>query len=95
MSDEGHTLVISHDYGRYALDGPAGPTISTGQRLAICLNGRWIEGRVAHASELYANRGLRFPGDRGPDERAIEGYYFLASGSGLCGLCVGMRVRLR
>lgn len=97
MANEGtiYTLVASSNTsGRYALDEPGGPTISSGQGLAILLNGVWTEGSVEHASHMYVNRGLQYLGDKGPESRTLEGYYFIGSHGGVCGLCVGMKVRL-
>src|SRR5258708_7648682 len=90
-----YTLAASSNTdGCYALNEPDGPEISSGQRLAIQIGALWIEGSVEHYSEKYVNRGLRFLGDKSPEERTIDGYYFIARGGGICGLCLGMKVRL-
>lgn len=90
-----YTLVASSNTsGRYALNEPDGPEISSGRSIAISLNHMWIEGSVEHASEMYVNRGLRHLGDTAPEESTLEGYYFIGRVGGICGLCVGMRVRL-
>lgn len=91
---ETHTLVVSSNSGRYAIDEPTGQDITSGVALDVYLAGQWVEGTVEHAMEIYANRGLRFLGDKAPDEKAIEGYYLVTEGGGICGLCVGMTVRI-
>ena len=79
------TLVPSTNAGRYALDDPvSGLDVTGGQSLAVLLGGYWIEGRVEHARNLYAN------------ERSGQvegGYYFVATDGTICGLCTGMQVR--
>jgi Domain of unknown function (DUF5348) len=87
MSNETvYTLVPSTNRGRYALEDPVeGRDITGGDALAIQLDGRWIEGRVEHA-RLYA---IARTG------QVEQGYYFIARNGGICGLCVGMKVRLR
>lgn len=81
-----HTLVASFNAGRYALDSPAGQDITSGDVIAIELGGQWIEGSVEHAGLLYAREG--YSGGK----RVEGGYYFIARGGGICGLCVGMKV---
>lgn len=90
---ETHKLVPSSTSGKYALDTPDGRDISSGQPLDIMLNGMWIEGRVEYAHELYVNGGLQFLGDKPHLPAPIDGYYF-TSHKGVCGLCVGMTVRI-
>ena len=85
--------VSNSTYGRYAFGSPDGPEISSGQPLALELAGQWIEGSVEHAREIYANRGLQTLFDA-VEGRTLEGYYFMARGGGICGLCVGMRVKV-
>jgi hypothetical protein len=83
-----YTLVISSTRGRYALDdAEQGQDITSGQALAIMLNGRWIEGSIEHARGLYALEQAAQPASRG--------YYFLANDGNVCGLCARMRVRVR
>ncbi len=84
------TLVASRNPGRYGLDEQDGSDLTTGQPLAILLGGRWIAGRVEHATfpdaeGCYALTGMT---------QARIGYYFVASDGQVCGLCTGMRVRL-
>jgi hypothetical protein len=82
------TLVISSSRGRYALnDAVYGQDITSGQALAIMLDGHWIEGSIEHAGGLYALEQAAQP--------ASSGYYFLASDGNVCGLCAGMKVRRR
>lgn len=92
-NEEIHTLVRSSTSGKYALDEADGPDISAGTRLYILLNGQWIPGQVEYARRLYVNMGPQFWGDKPHLPEQIDGYY-LETGNGICGLCVGMRVRL-
>jgi hypothetical protein len=86
--DTVYMLVISSTRGRYALDDAEhGQDITSGQALAILLDGRWIEGSIEHAGGLYTLEQAAQP--------FSSGYYFLASDSNVCGLCVGMKVRKR
>jgi len=80
-----HTLVPSTNRGRYALDDPNGPDLTSGDAVAILLGGTWTLGSVEHASHLYASEST------GQTER---GYSFRAADSSVCGLCTGMRVRI-
>lgn len=94
MTNETHTLVASSEIaGRYALDTPDGSTLSSGQPLDVLLNGQWVSGRVEYGYKLYVNIGLQFLGDK-PHEPAQIGGYYLETSQGMCGLCVGMTVRL-
>jgi hypothetical protein len=89
-----HILTASTNRGKFALDDPEmGEDITAGCRLEIWLAGQWISGTVRHMVECYPGQsqvGLFEPAE-GP---AIHGYYFEANGGGICGLCVGQRVRL-
>ena len=85
MNDTMHTLVVSTNRGRYALDDPEGQDITGGDRIAVWLGGQWIEGSVEHAGSLYASES---------SGRPERGYYFVARNGGMCGLCTGMRVRI-
>ncbi len=83
------TLVASSNRGRYALDeAETGPDLTSSQVCDIWLDGRWVKGRIEHAGSLYAI------GEGGAPGRLFSGYYFLAGGGGICGLCTGMRVRV-
>jgi hypothetical protein len=80
--DTVYTLVRSLTRGRYSLDDPVyGHDITSGQALAILLNGRWIDGSIEHAGGLYALEQAAQP--------VSSGYYFLASDGNVCGLCEG------
>jgi hypothetical protein len=82
------TLVISSVRGRYALDDPLqDQDLTSGQALAILLGGHWIEGGIEHAGGLYAL-------EQAP-QQASSGYYFLASDGNMCGICAGMKIRVR
>jgi hypothetical protein len=82
------TLVISTTRGRYALDDPVdGQDFTSGQTLSILLDGHWIQGRIEDEKSLYALEHAPQP--------ASNGYYFLARDGTMCGLCAGMRVRIR
>jgi hypothetical protein len=81
-----HTLVASTNRGRYALDESEGQDITGGQSIAIWLAGQWTLGSVEHGGKLYASEA---------SGRVEPGYYFIASNGGVCGLCIGMQVRLR
>jgi hypothetical protein len=81
-----HTLVPSTSRGRYSLDDPvSGQDITSGDVLLILLGGHWIEGSIEHAGGLYALEHAAQP--------VTSGYYFLAYGGSICGLCAGMKVR--
>jgi Domain of unknown function (DUF5348) len=80
--------VISSTKGRYSLDDPVyGRDLTSGQALAILLDGDWIKGNIEHAGDLYALEHAA--------QSAASGYYFLAKDGTMCGLCAGMSVRLR
>jgi hypothetical protein len=88
MSDESmtiHTLVASTNPGRYSLDTPDGRDLTGGDVIAINLGDQWITGRVEHSH--YAVSAAN-------GERLRDGYIFAAPTGGICGLCVGMEVRL-
>lgn len=94
MADhETHTLVLSSNSGRYSLDSVHGPDITSGQPLDILLHGQWVEGCVEYGDDLYTNVGIRMLGEKPPEPRVLEGYYFVTE-NGICGLCVGMKVRI-
>jgi len=90
-----YTLVPSRNRGRYALDEQDGGDLTTGQPIAMLLGGRWIEGRVEHSN---------YPSQQYPDAvgcyaltgmaQVRIGYYFVATGGLVCGLCTGMLIRL-
>lgn len=81
------TLVLSSTSGYYALDDPVeGADLTVGTPIEIRLGGHWIAGTIAHGGGLYAVDG---------EARGSRGYYFISSTGQLCGLCAGMKVRLR
>jgi hypothetical protein len=94
MEQDEHTLVASSNSGRYALDDPEGQDITSGITLAIDLGGKWVAGRVEYRHEMYVNMGMQYPGEPPRSPRVIDGYYFIADNGGVCGLCIGMKVRL-
>lgn len=82
-----YTLVPASNRGHYALDDPQhGQDIESGDSLAILFAGRWIEGSIEHKANVYAI-------EHGP-RLVSSGYCFNARDGGMCGLCVGMKVRL-
>jgi hypothetical protein len=93
--DTVYTLVASRHPGRSALDEQDGGDLTTGQPLAMLLGGRWTRGRVEHSA---------YPSQTYPDAvgcyaltgmaQVRIGYYFVATGGLVCGLCTGMQVRL-
>ncbi len=81
-----HTLVISSNAGRYACDDAnSGHDLAAGEQCAIQLGGQWIEGRVEHGP-LSATHLVPYG--------ATRGYYFINEAGDVCGLCIGMKVRL-
>jgi hypothetical protein len=83
MTQEGR-LRASPNQGRYELDSTGGD-LTSGNRCDLWLGGRWIAGSIEHAGRLYADE---------TSGRAVRGYYFVADDGGMCGLCVGTRVRV-
>ena len=78
-------LVASSNSGRYAIDDPEhGQDLTDDQVLEIFLGGVWISGSIKHAGRLYTVEGMKLQ----------RGYYFIASGGEVCGLCVGMKARV-
>jgi hypothetical protein len=89
-----YTLVPSSNAGRYALDDPEGQDITSGTQLSIDLGGKWVAGRVEYRHEIYVNMGMQHLGEPPRLPRVLDGYYFIALEGGICGLCVGMKVRV-
>ena len=83
MTEEGR-LHPSSNRGRYTLDS-TGLDLTSGQPCELYLGGRWIAGSIEHAGRLYADES---------SGRAGPGYYFVADDGGVCGLCIGLRVRV-
>jgi hypothetical protein len=85
--DTTYTLVPSRTSDRYALDDPRhGRDLTSGDALALLLDGQWIEGSMVHAANLYTM-------EQAP-QRVFSGYYFIESGGNMHALCAGMKVRL-
>jgi Domain of unknown function (DUF5348) len=85
--DTTYTLVPSRTRDRYALDDAQfGRNVSSGDALALLLNGQWIEGSIVHAANLYTIEQSQ--------QRVYSGYYFIDSGGNMHGLYAGMKVRL-
>lgn len=82
---EGELVASSLTRGRYQV-GEDGPELTRGDILEVLLGGQWLAGSVEHATFLYA-------ADYWVYQRSLRGYYFIADAGGICGLCVGMRVR--
>ena len=61
------------------------PDLHTGQRCEIFLAGRWIAGHVRHGGNKYS---IEVP--RG----VWRGYYFQSEDGSVCGLGVGMKIRI-
>lgn len=81
---EGHVAVLSNR-GRYALDKADGVDLTSGDCIAVWLGGQWIRGSIESGAKLSTEL---VPG------RPTRGYYFISDDGGVCGLCVGMKVRL-
>lgn len=90
-----HRLVASTNSGRLALDHANGHDLTCGEGITILLGGQWIEGRVEHDRRLYPQSQSFEQATRQTPTQFADGYYFIAEGGGICGLCVGARVRLR
>lgn len=60
--------------------------VTSGDSLALLLNGQWIEGSIVHAANLYTIEQT--------PQGVYSGYYFIDSGGNMHGLCAGMKVRL-
>lgn len=68
MNDTISTLVPSSNRGRYALDDSEhGHDLTTGETIAILLDGRWTLGHIEH-SGAYDGRGCYHIADRGRKE---------------------------
>ena len=86
--DTVHTLVVSSTKGRYALDdSEEGHDLTSGEGITILLGGRWVEGHIEHSRQRYASAHM-------VPQHLLPGYYFIARDGTICGLCVGMQVRL-
>lgn len=82
-----YTLVPSRTSDRFALDDPrSGRDLTSGDALALLLDGQWIEGNIVHAANLYTIEQAPQP--------VSSGYYFIDNGGNMHALCPGMNVRL-
>ncbi len=83
-----HALVLSSNRGRYACDSADGRDLTSGTLVSILLGNQWIAGRIEHSRHaIYAVESAR--------EVAVGGYYFIAdTDTTVCGLTVGMQVKL-
>jgi hypothetical protein len=81
------TLVVSTNRGRYAVgDAETGADLTSGDRIAVWLGGQWVDGSV--------ESGARLSTEVVPPGHPTRGYYFISDVGGVCGLCVGMKVRM-
>jgi len=79
-------LATSANRGRYQVGHEAdSPDITSGQRCAMFLGGRWIEGRIEYGL-CYVNEHT--------DKMLRSGYFFIDLMGNACGVCMGMLVRL-
>ena len=87
---------MSSNRGRYAFDDAQyGHDLTTGEPVEIMLDGHWVHGRVEHSglpTQKYpcADGCYSLTGKDG----LHIGYYFIDTQGNVCGLCVGMKVRL-
>ena len=93
------SLVLSDNRGRYAVGHATnGPDLSSGRSIQVFLDGRWASGVVEYYPDsIYASMGPQTLEEvplMAERPKAIAGYYFAADGGGICGLCVGMKVRV-
>lgn len=95
MSDKLYLLVASSNSGRFALGDPDGRDLTSGDHIEIFLGGHYIPGRVEHTGNLIPiERTLGEAMNQSP-QQYLKGYHFISDLTGnICGLCVGMRVRL-
>ena len=91
-------LALSTTRGRYAIGDCNGFDLNAGKLVEIEIGGRWMPGVIRRAPGLaYVTPGLQTLEEAWGNEekpRAIGGYYVEIDGGGICGLCVGMRVRI-
>jgi len=97
MRDEGVSrLVASTNQGRYACDDAVyGRDLTCGDRIAVLIGGHWVKGMVDHSHEVTWGQGEVLGTYVMTGVDGIHGgYYFLSRTGEVCGLCVGMLVRL-
>jgi hypothetical protein len=86
MSKEEGKLQASPNRGRYKIDSIS-LDLTSGDPCEIWLGGRWVSGAIEHRARAYHIADS-------PHIGLFRGYYFVAEDGGVCGLCVGMRVRV-
>jgi len=87
-------LVASSNSGRFALDEGDGPDLSCGVGVSLLLGGQWIDGCVEYENRLYPVGQTFEQVMRGAPLQYRGGYCFVSSDGNICGLCIGMQVRL-
>lgn len=87
---EGH-LRFSSNSGRYQIgEAEDAPDLTAGDACEVWLGGQWVSGYVEHAGKVYAVERSAVRGGL----TSVPGYYFIAHDGSLCGLCLGMKVRI-
>jgi hypothetical protein len=82
-----YTLVPSRNGDHYALDDSQdGRVVTSGDALALLLDGQWIQGSIIHAANLYTI-------EQAP-QNVYSGYYFIDGGGNMHSLYAGMKVRM-
>ena len=80
------SLTLSSNRGRYAVGTPQGPDLTAGMNCEIKLGGAWVLGGIEYG-HVYLNHQTVTKG--------AAGYYFISDdGETVCGLCIGMVVRI-
>jgi len=87
-------LVASSNSGRFALGEADGHDLTCGSCISLLLGGQWIDGCVEHMHGLYPQERTFEQVMRDTPMSFLGGYFFVASDGNICGLCVGMQVRL-
>jgi hypothetical protein len=87
-------LVASSNSGRFALNEAEGFDLTCGQVISVLLGGQWVDGCVEHTHGLYPQERTFEEIMRKTPLRYLGGYFFVAHDGNICGLCVGMQVRL-
>jgi hypothetical protein len=86
------TLILSDNKGRYSLcttgtvpfDDEVYPDLHAGMSVEVYLGRHWVQGSIEFGPVHVALM----------DNASISGYYFIARDGGVCGLCMGMKVRI-
>ncbi len=86
MTEDGNYLA-----GRYAItvdpgDVFANPDLHSDFAVSVRLTGQWIDGHIRH--DMEGRYAIEHP------KGVYHGYYFEALDGSVCGLCMGMWVRL-